>query len=201
MAKKVRIGIQGGKGSFNEEACLFYAQEHKLKNYEIVYLYTADRVMKALNAGTIDRGICAIHNSVGGIVWETANALGTFGATITDKFAIIINHCLLVKPGKKVSDLTVIMSHPQALAQTAATRAKKYPGMKFESGKGILVDQATAAKSLGEGKLPDTVGVIASKVCADLYDLTILAKGLQDSKNNLTTFIFAKKNTGRYSPK
>lgn len=193
MAKKIRIGIQGGPGSFNEEACLTFTTEHNIKNYEIVYLYTADRVLKALNAGKIDRGICAIHNSIGGIVWETANALAAYGAVILEHFPILINHCLLARPGVKKEDLKIILSHPQALAQTASTRAKKYPGKTFESGKGILVDQATAAKYLAEGKLPETTGVIASKVCAELYPLVILDKGLQDSKNNLTTFIFTKK--------
>lgn len=198
MAKKIKIGIQGGRGSFNEEACLTYIGAHDLKNIEIVYLYTADRVMKALAEGTVDRGIAAIHNSIGGIVWETANALAEIGAKILDNFPIIINHCLLVRPGTKISEIETIMSHPQALAQTAATRSKKYPGKRFESGSGILVDQATAAKALAEGKLPKTVAVIASRVCAEIYPLEIMDEGLQDAKNNLTTFIFMK---GRSSKK
>lgn len=193
MARKTRIGIQGGPGSFNEEACLAYTKEHNIKNFEIVYLYTSDRVLKALKAGKVDRGIAAIHNSIGGIVWETADALGEIGGKIIDNFSILINHCLLVRPGTRIEDIRIIMSHPQALAQTEKTRLKKYPGKTFESGKGILVDQATAAKQLAEGKLPATTAVIASKVCAELYNLAILDRGLQDLKENWTTFIYIKK--------
>lgn len=193
MAKRIRIGIQGGPGSFNEEACLAYTKKHAIKNFEIVYLYTSGRVLKALKAGKVDRGIAAIHNSIGGIVWETADALAAIGGTIIDNFPILINHCLLVRPGTQEEDITTIMSHPQALAQTEKTRLKRYPGREFVSGKGILVDQATAAKHLAEGKLPSSTAVIASGVCATLYNLEIAAKGLQDLKENWTTFIFLKK--------
>jgi len=35
--KKVIFGIQGGKGSFNEEAILFYVNKNKIKKYQIKY--------------------------------------------------------------------------------------------------------------------------------------------------------------------
>ncbi len=191
MNKQIfKIGIQGGKGSFNEEACRTYCKQKNISDYEIVYLYTSDRVIKALEDGEIDFGISAIENSLGGLVWETINALSEFNCRILDNFAIIINHALLGAPGSTIAAIDTIMSHPQALAQTRGTLARDYPDKKQVSGEGILVDQATAAAALAAGRLPATTAVIASRVCAELFGLQILAEGLQDMDENLTTFLW-----------
>ena len=44
----MKIGIQGGKGSNNEQAMQELAQKKKLKNYEIVYLYETEKVIESL---------------------------------------------------------------------------------------------------------------------------------------------------------
>ena len=186
----MKIGIQGGRGSFNEEACRTYCRDHGIGDYEIVYLYTSDRVLGALERREIDHGIAAIENSLGGLVWETIDALSQSNCIINDHFQIVINHALLAVPGTKLSEIDTIMSHSQALAQTRLTRSRDYGDKRFVSGEGILVDQATAAKALSEGELPRTTAVIASRVCAELFGLQILAEGLQDMKENLTTFLW-----------
>ncbi len=87
------------------------------------------------------------------------------------------------------------MSHPQALAQTKGTLQREYADKWQVSGEGILVDQATAASALAEGKLPPTTAVIASRVCAELFGLTVLAEGLQDLAENWTTFMWIEPRT------
>lgn len=186
----IKIGIQGGKGSFNEEACRTYCAKNKIGDYEICYLYTSDRVLKALEDREINFGICAIENSIGGLVWETINALSEYNCHILDNFSILINHVLLAAPGSIISHIDTIMSHPQALAQTKKTLARDYADKRQISGESILVDQAAAAAALAKGELPPTTAVIASKVCADLFGLIILAEGLQDLAENLTTFLW-----------
>ncbi len=190
QSKSLKIGIQGGEGSFNEEACRTYCTDNGITNYEIVYLYTSDRVLRALEARAVDFGIAAIENSLGGLVWETINALSEFDCKIITHFQIVINHALLGVRGVTISEIDTIMSHPQALAQTRGTLARLFPNKKLKSGDGILVDQATAAAALAKGELPRTTGVIASHVCAELFGLDILTEGLQDMAQNLTTFLW-----------
>ncbi len=188
----LKIGIQGGRGSFNEEACRMYCGKHNITSYDIVYCYTSDRVLRALGNREIDFGICAIENSLGGLVWETIHALSEYNCSILDHFSIIINHALLGVSGSAIADIDTIMSHPQALAQTKETLARDYAGKRQISGEGILVDQATAAAALAKGELPATTAVIASRVCADLFGLAILAEGLQDMAENFTTFLWMR---------
>jgi prephenate dehydratase len=189
-AGPIKIGIQGGKGSFNEEACRTYCKNNFITDYEIVYLYTSDRVLKALEAREVDFGVAAIENSLGGLVWETIHALSEFDCRILSNFQIVINHALLGVRGVTISEIDTIMSHPQALAQTKGTLARLFPHTNLVSGEGILVDQATAAAALSKGELPRSSAVIASRVCADLFGLDILAEGLQDMAENLTTFLW-----------
>ncbi len=191
--KYVTIGIQGGEGSFNEEACRFYCQKQRIKNFKIKYLYTSNNVLKALHQGEIDFGQFALQNSVGGTVKETIDALSRYNCRIVKEFEIIVNHCLLAKKGIKLNQIKKIISHPQALAQCKLTLARKYPDKKLISGKGGLIDQAKAAQCLSEGKLSKNTAVLAPKICSKLYNLEVLDKGLQDRKDNLTSFLLVKR--------
>ncbi|GAB4579770.1 MAG: hypothetical protein Fur0022_25090 [Anaerolineales bacterium] len=188
------IGIQGGQGSFNEEACRYYCKNHALDRYRIVYLYTAENVLHALHRGEVDFGVFAIQNARGGAVMETIQALSRFSCEILDTFAIVISHCLLVHPEAKFEEVDTVISHPQALAQCAGSLAEKFPHLRQTSGEGDLIDQAHCAEYLSLGHLPQTTAVLASRVCADLYGLRIHAEGLQDLGDaNLTTFAWTRR--------
>ncbi len=189
-----RVGIQGGKGSFNEEACRAYCTQHNIAAYEIKYLYTSRNVLQALHKGEIERGVFAIQNAVGGVVMETIQALSEFDCEIVEIFDIVISHCLLIRPGVTFADIDTIISHPQALAQCRSTLKARYPHLRQISGEGDLVDQALCAQHLAEGKLPPNYAVLAPGVCADLYHLHTQDRNLQDlGAKNLTTFVWVKR--------
>lgn len=191
--KNVIIGIQGGPGSFNEEAARWYAKGHRIPKYELSYCYTTEGVLRAVTEQEINFGVFAIQNSIGGMVGESIEAMSRYLFEIKDQFEIIVNHCLLSAPGVKLDTIETIMSHPQALAQCKLTLELQYPDKKLESGSGNLVDQATAAKALSEGSIPKTTAILASQAAADLYGLDVLDRGLQDRIDNYTTFLFVSK--------
>lgn len=126
----VSIGIQGGKGSFNEEARRYYCVENHINDYKIKYFYTSNNVLKALHRKQVDYGQFAIQNSIGGVVRESIDALSKYNCRIIKEFEIIINHCLLAMPGARIEHIKTIMSHPQALAQCRLTLATKYSDKK-----------------------------------------------------------------------
>jgi prephenate dehydratase len=188
-SRELIFGIQGGKGSFNEEAVNYFIHEAGIKKYKIKYLYTSLNVMKALHSRKIDRGQFAIHNSAGGIVDESIEAMGKYKFKIADQFAIKISHALMIRKDADFSEITTIMTHPQVLSQCKETLKRKYPRLKLTSGKGKFVDHALVAKSLGEKKLPKHIATMGSKILAELYDLKIIEDNLQDLKENYTTFL------------
>lgn len=194
--KPLIIGIQGGKGSFNEQAINYYVEREKIKNYKIKYLHTSEKVLKALSKNQIDKGQFAIHNSIGGIVGESIEAMGKYNFKIVDQYAIIIAHALMIRNDAEFSDVTKIMTHPQVLAQCASTLAQKYPNLEKTSGKGDLIDHAKVAKLLGDKKFPKNIATMGSNILAKIYDLKIIEDNLQDAKENYTTFLLVSK-TGK----
>lgn len=187
------IGIQGGKGSFNEEAALYWLKRSGITNYKLKYLYTTENVLRALHTGDIDRGQFAIHNSVGGIVTESITAMAKYKFAILEEFGIKISHALMIRPDANLANITNIMSHPQVFAQCRRTLSQKYPQLAQTPGEGDLVDHANVAKHLHEQKLPATTAVMGSKILAELYDLTLVEENLQDAQDNYTSFLLVKR--------
>lgn len=192
MHKKIIFGIQGGKGSFNEQAIMDYIQRHHIKNYHIKYLYTSGKVLNHIDSGDVDYGLFAIHNSIGGIVGESVHAMSQHLFHIVEEFAIPIRHFLMKRKDVEVRELTTVTAHPQVLKQCVTTLDKKYPNLKQQSGKGDLVDTAAAARALAHGKLLKYSAILGPKPLAQMYDFEIIDQDLQDDKENKTSFLLVR---------
>lgn len=185
----LNIGIMGNVGSFSEEASLYYCHKNKIENYKFDYLITAEKVLSALNSGKIDLGIFPIENSNGGLVYESIYAMAKYNFKIDNIFEIDVKHFLLALPGKNISDIKKITSHPQALKQCRMYLKRKWEDTELQE----YSDTASAAKDLSAGLISADTAVIAPKNCAELYGLDILDESIQDLKFNFTTFITASK--------
>ncbi|PIQ69096.1 MAG: hypothetical protein COV91_00610 [Candidatus Taylorbacteria bacterium CG11_big_fil_rev_8_21_14_0_20_46_11] len=186
----VTYGIQGGKGSFNEEAMRAYIEKKKIKKYEIQYLFTAERVLRSLYEGDIDVGLFATHNAQGGIVRESVQAMSRYTFKILDEQEVLIRHFLMKRKDVKTEELKTVMGHSQNFLQCREHLAKKYSHLKQETGKGDLVDTAKVASFVAEGKLPKTTAILGPKVLASLYGFDIIAEDLQDlGEHNVTNFL------------
>ena len=69
---KIIIGIQGGRGSTNEKAAMYYVQKFGLAegHYEIKYLVTTKNVLCALIKGEINYGTYAVSSNCGNFVYQ-----------------------------------------------------------------------------------------------------------------------------------
>jgi len=191
--KQVTIGIQGGKGSFNEEAIQTYLSKNNIPHAELKYLYTTENVLRELQEGKIDMGQFAIRNTLGGKVEESIQAMKKYPSKTIAEYSIQIAHAMMIRNDATVDDITIIMTHPQVLAQCKETLAKKYPGILQTVREGDFVDPAFVAKQLSEKKLPQNIATISTKVLAKIYDLHIVETDLQDKKENFTTFLLVKR--------
>ncbi len=184
-----KIGIQGGKGSFCEEAAQEFVNNHGIEDVEMQYLITSDKVLAELENGATDYGIFAMENAQGGVVIESVEALATHRCEIVEMFYIPISQNLLTRRGVFIGDITEIHSHQQALRQ-----CRDYLAEHFWTRPLIEADDtAESARRLKEGKLSPTTAVIGSKSCADIYGLVVLQENIHDLKNNLTLFMGVKR--------
>lgn len=191
--EKLIVGIQGGKGSFNEEAARFYLKKIGEENFELKYLYTTENVLKALHEGDVDRGQFAMHNSLGGIVTESVTAMANYRFNIVEEFAIKISHSLMKYPGSDFEKIDTVMAHPQVFAQCKSNLKNKYPQLKQVSGEGELIDHAKVAEVLSKGELPSNIAVMGSRVLAQIHGLDIVENDLQDLEANFTSFLWVER--------
>lgn len=183
---KIIIGIQGGKGSFNEETLLLHFP--KTSNYVIKYLYTTKNVLEELESGRITLGQFAISNSIGGIVDESIYASSQYRYIIKEKYTLNINQCLLVRKEANMEEIEKIVSHPQCFDQCKNNLQRFYPNLKLIIGKGKNIDPAYLAT-----KLPKNTATIGNKRLASIYGLKVARENLQDRPDNNTTFLLVSK--------
>jgi len=97
-----------------------------------------------------------------------------------------IVHNLMALPEQKVDSLRTVASHPMAINQ-CLKYFRSYPNISLQESD----DTALSAKRIREGLLP-AEGAIASRRAADIYDLEILAAGIETSKTNYTRFFIVQ---------
>ncbi len=192
MKNVLRIGIQGSKGSFNEEALGVLTQKNDIDNFETVYCFTTEKVLQDLEKGRIDLGVFAVYNSRSRLVDETAAVLGHYRFDVVDYVTVRIAHQLMTLPEIDLEQIETIIGHEEAIAQCQKNLQEKFADKKILPGSGRLVDGASAAQALREGELNPKTAVLGSSSIAKHYNLQIVSRNLQDDPDNTTTFLFVR---------
>ena len=178
-----RVSIQGYEGSFHQVA----AQQFFGKNVQVLPCATFRDVIKiASNKKESDGGVMAIENSIAGSILANYNLLQKSNLKIIGEIYLQIKQNLLVNPGVKLEDIREVHSHTMALQQCYDFLDKhKWKLVETE-------DTALSAKHVHQHKSKH-IAAIASKLAADLFQLEVLAPGIQTMKNNYTRFLMLQR--------
>ncbi len=139
-------------------------------------------VFRGVEEGNFDLGVVPVENSLEGAVTQVNDLLTTTGLHVINEVKVPVNHCLLAPHETRLSEIRVVYSHPQALAQCNRFLLDQ----KIEPRP--YYDTAGAAKMLAREN-PRAAAAIASSLCAELYDLDIISKGIEDGAANHTRFL------------
>lgn len=178
----MRVGYQGVPGSNSERAACIMVPSACPAGATLVPLVGSRQVVDALLAGTIDYGVLAVRNSIGGVVRETEEALAAIQArtVITMSTVVLdIRHNLYKLPGIPDGRLRRVASHEQALRQTRRTRTERWPDLAETP----VADTAIAARWLTEGRLPSDVAVICGEEAGTACGLELMAADIQDGES------------------
>jgi prephenate dehydratase len=172
----VIVAYQGEAGAYSEEGvlALFAGAEH-------LPLSSIRKVFEAVEVGRADHGLVPIDNSQAGTINETYDLLLKHGLHLVGETVVRIDHCLLALPGTTLDDLTEVISHPQAIAQSEEFLNALDVSIRAE------YDTAGAAKRIVDDKL-ETTAAVASRRAAGLYGLAMLAERIQTYPDNYTRF-------------
>jgi prephenate dehydratase len=176
----MKISIQGEKGCFHEVAArqFFYNNE-----IEIVPCTTFDQTLNSVREGKADLAIMAIENARSGSILYNYSLIRESGLKILGEHNLRVKQNLMALPGQTIHDIKQIRSHPIALAQ-CMTFLNQYPEITLVESD----DTAGSAKLISDHKLKK-IAAIASSDAAQIYDLEILAEGIETYKKNYTRFL------------
>ena len=158
----------------------------------IAYFNSFEKVFEAVEQGLCPYGILPIENSAAGSVAAVYDLMLKHKFHIVRALRLKIDHVLLAPPGVKLEDIREVSSHPHALAQ-CKNFFKAHPEIVQHAG----TNTAVAAKDVAASGRTD-LAVIASRACAELYGLSVIAEGIQDATFNYTRFICISKNLEIY---
>ena len=178
----LKISYQGVPGSYS-----FITSKTLYPTAELISHSTFKEAMTTVEVGGADFAVIPIENSNAGRVQDVHLLLPSMNLYIVDEYYLPIQHQLLGIKGSKLEDIKVALSHPQALAQSS----------KFLSQQGIATEKRlntamACVEVVNEGD--KTKAAVASSLAAEMYNMEILAKNIQNDPDNRTRFIILAKN-------
>ena len=187
MPERATVACQGVEGAYSQFAC------DKMFAYpSIMYFSGFEDVFRAVDSGLCRYGILPVENSTAGSVNKVYDLMNKYKFYITHSLKLFIGHTLLAPRGVKLEDVKEVFSHEQALNQCSEYLAKL--GVKIT----VCENTAAAAKMVAQSGRTDCAA-IGSKDCAELYGLSVLKSGIQNTDNNYTRFICISKNLEIYA--
>jgi prephenate dehydratase len=176
----MKVGVLGPRGTYAELA----ARSQFGEKVEVVPHSTITNVAEAVARGDVQVGVIPIESLREGSVGEALDALAWGDIKVQAEVVTPISHSLLAVPGAKLGDITQVLSHPQALAQSREFLRENLPKAELIE----MASTAKAAEQVGKLKQPH-MAAIGPKALADLYGLKVLSEDIQTGEFNITRFL------------
>ena len=177
------IAFQGMAGAYSDLACRLAYPELKT-----VPSVSFDAAFRAVREKSADLAMIPVDNTLAGRVADVHYLIPNGELYIIGEHFQLIRHCLLGLPNTKLEELTDVHSHVHALPQCK----KIIEDLHLE--KHTVADTAKGASDVKKWA-DKTQAAIASELAANIYDLEILKKDIQDAAHNTTRFlVFSREN-------
>ena len=175
-ARPLRIAFLGPPGTFTGIA----AEEIFSAAVEKIPAKTIPDVFSMVESEAADYGVVPVENSTEGMVTFTMDELIETPLHIVAEKFIRISYCLVSKQDD-MSGIRRLYSHPQPLGQCKEWLRKNLPDAEV-----ITVDSTSRAAEMA-AEDPDS-SAISSHAAAERCGLNILARHLEDLRENYTRF-------------
>ena len=181
----------GPKGSYSDFAKNKFIDAFAL-NCVSTNLKSISGVIKALKDENSEDivAVIPIENSIEGIVRETLDNLSSLKKEdykIIAETTMNVEHAL-IGFAVKISEIKVVRSHPQALAQCKTFLQNNFPDTLIEE---ATLSTSAAVRSLFEND--KSIAAIGSVDCAKMYEIPVIEEKINDENNNQTRFILLGK--------
>ncbi|KAJ3119919.1 hypothetical protein HK100_000106 [Physocladia obscura] len=184
LQRQITVAFLGPRGSYTAQV----AQLRFGDSVAYSDLPQIPDVIQAVSSKTVTYGVVPIENSTMGNVDATLDSLvkatrnETNGGTvrIRAEHYLPIHHCLLSKCSEK-SQIKKVYSHAQSIGQTSQWYETNLKGIER-----IAVSSNSAAAVLASKEVG--AAAICGEQCAEMYELHVIERNIEDKKNNTTRF-------------
>ena len=184
LEKPMDIAFLGPEGTFTQQA-VFKHFGHAVKTIPVT---TINEIFSSVESDNCQFGVVPVENSTEGVISHTLDRFSTSPLQICGEVEIRV-HQNLMGNITSLAEITEVYSHQQSLAQCRQWLDNHLPGVKLTA----VSSNAEAARLASINK---QTAAIAGIVAAEVYNLEILEKSIEDEPNNTTRFIII----GQQSP-
>jgi prephenate dehydratase len=179
------LAFLGPHGTYSEQAALAYRQSLSSHEPTAIALRDFPSILQAIQAvvdGDADLAIVPVENSIEGSVTVTLDALWQWSnLRIQDALVLPITNTLITR-AVNLADIKTLYSHPQPLGQCQHW-------IKTHCPQATLVPTRSTTEALSHVMEETSAAAIASQRAAQLYDLPVVAHGINDQADNCTKFL------------
>jgi chorismate mutase/prephenate dehydratase len=177
LEARLKIAYLGPEATFTHEA----ARRSFGTSVDLEPQPTVAEVFARVERGEAQHGVVPVENSMEGTVTHTLDELMNSPLKICGEVYLPVSQNLLSRE-TDLRNITAVLSHPMALAQTGTWLRREVPGARLEE----VESTAEAARRAAEE--PGTAAV-GSVLAAEAHGLAVLARNIQDARANATRFI------------
>jgi len=178
----IRVAYQGEPGAYSEEATFKYFGN----SIETIGYKTLSDVFQILEENKVDYSTVPVENSIEGSVGRAYDLLLEHDLKAFGEVFHRIKHCLISFPNTDLKSIKKVYSHPQALGQ-----CREF----LEENELVTIpsyDTAGSVKMIKEKNLRNAAA-IASERAAKIYEMKVLAEGIETNHQNYTRFLILSK--------
>ena len=171
------VAFLGPEGTYTQAA----VHKHFGHGAQILPMEAIDDVFHEVQAGRAEFGVVPVENSTEGTVNNTLDRFLTTTLNICGEVELRVEHCLVGRM-TEMGGVTRVCAHPQAFGQCRGWLARHLPGIEHI---------AVSSNAEGARRARDESGTaaIAGEVAAEIYQLQVLARSIEDHDDNTTRFL------------
>jgi chorismate mutase/prephenate dehydratase len=177
LEKPLRVGYLGPEGTFTQAAAL----KHFGHSVQAQPFAAISDIFREVEAGACDYGVVPVENSTEGVVNHTLDMFMRSPLKIAGEVTLRIHHHLLSKTADP-SAVRRVYSHQQSLAQCRGWLDRHLPH----------AERITVGSNADAARLAATdeaIAAVASEAAAELYQLRVIARRIEDEPGNTTRFL------------
>jgi chorismate mutase / prephenate dehydratase len=178
LQRPLRVGFLAPAGTFSHEAALAAIRQFG-RSTELVPLATIPEVINATARREVEYGVVPVENTINGGVPMALDTLIDVDVQACAEIQLpVVQNLASTTP---LDAIRKVYSQPVALAQVRGWLSRHLPHAE-------IVEVSSTGRAVELGKEPGAGGV-GPEAAAELYDVPIVARNIQDQANNVTRFL------------